>query len=85
MKLFYLPGHPGFGLDLPEHYGVLTWYDENGGFHEEKVPSVPGDYGHYYDALYETILGGGEKLVKDEETLEQIRIMSEGIRRMNML
>ncbi|MBR0282517.1 MAG: hypothetical protein IJQ81_13190 [Oscillibacter sp.] len=49
------------------------------------VPSVPGDYGRYYDALYETILGGGEKLVKNEETLEQIRIISEGIRRMNML
>ena len=85
LKLFYRPGQPGFGLVLPERYGVLTWYDENGGFHEEKVPSVPGDYGRYYDALYETILGGGEKLVKDEETLEQIRIMSEGIRRMNML
>ena len=83
LKLFYLPGQPGFGLDLPEHYGILTWYDESGGFHEEKVPSVPGDYGRYYDALYETILHGGEKLVKDEETLEQIRILSEGVRQMN--
>jgi hypothetical protein len=32
----------------------------------------------YYDALYETIINGKEKLVKDEETLLQISILEKG-------
>ena len=65
--------------DLPQHYGVLTYYDDEGKYHEETVESVKGDYAYYYDALYETIVNGKEKLVKDEETLKQLEILEEGI------
>ena len=54
--------------------------DENGVYHEEKVPTVTGDYGQYYDALYETIMNGKEQVVKPWETILQIEIMEKGIR-----
>lgn len=80
LKLFYMPDHEDFGVDNPNEYGTLTYYDNNNQYHEEKVISVVGDYGKYYDALYETIIHGHEKLVKDEETLLQIQILEDGIK-----
>ena len=80
LKMFYMPDHEDFGVDLPHEYGTLTYYDDNNQYHEEKVVSVNGDYGRYYDALYETLIK--EKLVKDEETLLQLRILEEGIQGM---
>ena len=80
LKLFYMPGNPGFGEDLPEHYGTLTYVDGNGIFHEEKVPTVTGDYARVYDGLYETIINGKPKTVSDEETILQIEILEQGIK-----
>lgn len=78
LKKFYLPqGHSDFGMDLPEHYGTLIYYDEDGVYHEEKVPSVRGDYGRYYDALHETVVHGAPPLVTEEQTMEQMRILAE--------
>lgn len=78
LKKFYLPDNADFGVDLPEHYGTLTWYDEGGVFHEEKVVSERGDYGRYYDALYETIMNGRPPLVTEEQTLTQMEILEKG-------
>lgn len=83
LKLFYMPENEDFGIDLPEHYGVLTYMDEAGVYHEEKVVSEVGDYSRVYDRLYETIINGKEKLVKDEETIQQMDILEEGISRIN--
>nr|WP_318383762.1 Gfo/Idh/MocA family oxidoreductase [uncultured Enterobacter sp.] len=83
LKLFYMPGNADFGLDAPEDYGVLTWIDDSGVFHEEKVISQRGDYARYYDALYDTLIHGKPKLVKDEETLLQIKLLEEGIQHLN--
>lgn len=79
LKLFYMPDNADFGQDLPEDYGVLTWMDEAGVYHEEKVVTVQGDYARYYDALYDTIINGKEKLVKNEETLLQINLLQSGV------
>lgn len=79
MKHFYMPGQPGFGVDDPDEYGVLTWYGEDGGYHEEKMVSEVGDYGRYYDALYETLAHGAPQLVTPEETIAQIEILENGI------
>ena len=73
-----MPTNKDFGIDLPEHYGVLTYIDENGVYHEEKVPSVKGDYGRIYDGMYDTIKYGKEKVVKDEETLFQMQVLQKG-------
>lgn len=78
LKMFYMPTNKDFGIDLPEHYGVLTYIDENGIYHEEKVPSIKGDYGRIYDGMYDTIKYGKEKVVKDEETLFQMKVLQRG-------
>ena len=79
LKLFYMPHHNDFGVDLPHEYGTLTYYDENNIYHEEKVISVNGDYGRYYDDLYETIINNAKPLVTPEQTLLQIEILEKGI------
>jgi len=80
LKLFHLPkGHPDFGIDLPQHYGTLTYMDDEGVYHEEKVVSEKGDYTRVYDALYQAIVLGKEKVVKDEETLAVMEILEKGI------
>ncbi|MFQ6794593.1 Gfo/Idh/MocA family oxidoreductase [Thomasclavelia sp.] len=80
LKLFYLPeDHEDFGIDLPNEYGTLIYYDENGKYHEEKVESIKGDYGYYYDALYETLINHQDVLVTPEQTLLQIELLENGI------
>ncbi|MBL1230585.1 Gfo/Idh/MocA family oxidoreductase [Enterococcus sp. BWB1-3] len=78
LKMFYMPENSDFGIDLPEHYGILTYIDENGVYHEEKVVSEVGDYSRVYDGLYETIINGKEKVIKDDETIRQLEILEEG-------
>lgn len=79
LKLFYMPTNKDFGIDLPEHYGVQTYVDDEGYYHEEKVISEVGDYGRVYDGVYESIINGKEKIIKDEETMRQMEILEEGI------
>ena len=81
LKKFYLAeGHPDFGLDTPREYGTLIYYDDDNVYHEEKVVSVKGDYGFYYDALYETIKNGKPQLVTPEQTLIQLEMLETGIK-----
>ncbi len=81
LKHFYLPkGHPDFGVDTPKDYGTLIYYDDQNVYHEEKVISEKGDYGYYYDALYETLKNGAPVLVKKEQTLLQMEILETGVR-----
>ena len=80
LKVFYMPSHPDFGLDRPEDYGTLTYVDDNGIYHEEKVPTIRGDYARYYDAFYETIMNHAPMLVKEEQTLLQIAMLEEGVK-----
>ncbi|MFD1431671.1 oxidoreductase [Lacticaseibacillus yichunensis] len=79
LKMFYMPTHPDFGLDRPEDYGTLTYVDDNGQYHQEKVVSAIGDYSRVYAGLYETLINGKPKAVKDEETLLQLQILQDGI------
>ena len=80
LKMFYMPNNADFGLDRPSEYGMLTYYDETGNYHEEKVETVRGGYERYYDALYETIVNGKEQLVKPDQTLLLMTLLEEGIK-----
>ena len=60
-KCFYMPENADFGIDQPEHYGVVTYIDEEGTYHEEKVVSEVGDYRRVYEGIYETLINGAEK------------------------
>lgn len=78
LKLFYLPENSDFGVDRHDDYGTIIYYDDQENYHEEKVTSETGDYGRFYDALYETIICGKDKLIPDEQTLLQISILEKG-------
>ena len=80
LKLFYMPGNKDFGIDTIKQYGVLTYIDEEGNIHEEKVKSVNGDYGRVYDDLYEAIVNGKDKTITDEQILLQMEILETGVR-----
>ena len=81
LKKFYLPvGHDDFGLDTPEQWGTLRYYDEAGSMHEERVEPVRSTYSLFYEALYETLAHGAPQLVKPEETITQIRILEDATR-----
>jgi predicted dehydrogenase len=83
LKMFYMPKNEDFGIDLPEHYGTLTYMDDEGVFHEEKVVSEIGDYSRVYEDIYETLINGKPKAVKDEETLLQIEMLEKGIQQVS--
>jgi len=80
LKLFYMPGNKDFGVDTLSHYGLITYVDEEGTVHEEKVKSVNGDYGRVYDDLYEAIINGKSKTITDEQTLLQMEILETGVK-----
>lgn len=77
LKKFYLPaGHADFGIDLPEHYGTIFYYDDEKNYHEEKIKSERGDYAKFFDALYETVVNGAPQLVTEDQTMEQMKILT---------
>lgn len=80
LKLGYMPYNADFGIDTPDDYGILTYIDEAGIYREEKVVSVNGDYGRYYDALYETVKNGKDRLVTPEQVLAQICLLENGVK-----
>ncbi|MCW8486440.1 Gfo/Idh/MocA family oxidoreductase [Streptococcus macedonicus] len=77
LKKFYLPDNDDFGLDKPENFGTLTYYDYNGHYHEEVIGTVAGDNGRFYDALYETLITHKPILVTEEQTILQMHILEE--------
>lgn len=79
LKHFYMPDHADFGVDQPADYGTLTYADAAGTIHEEKVVSEVGDYSRVYADVYDSIINGKPKVVKDEETLLQIQMLATGI------
>lgn len=81
LKLFYLPvGHPDFGLDRPDDFGTIIYYDEDGTYHEEKVPTVRGDYAYFYDNVYDVLVNGAKQAVTPEQTLEVERILETAVK-----
>ncbi|WP_041138872.1 Gfo/Idh/MocA family oxidoreductase [Beduini massiliensis] len=80
LKMFYMPGQEGFGVDLPEHYGTLTYYDEKGNYHEEKVVSEIGDYGRVYDDLYHAIIHKTAPTITAQQTILQMEILETGVK-----
>lgn len=79
LKLFYMPDHEDFGKDTPAHYGVLTYVDDQGQYHEEKVPSVDGDYARVYDGIYDCIVNGKPQIITHEQTLLQMEMLEKGV------
>lgn len=66
--------------DLPEHYGTLTYYDEDGIYHEEKVSTVDGDYARVYDGIYDSIVNGKEQVIQPWQTILQMEMLETGVK-----
>lgn len=83
LKMFHMPETSDFGVDLPEHYGTITYLDKYQNYHEEKVVSEKGDYGAFYERLIQDYMNIENKLVKDSETIQLIQILEKGIKLLN--
>ena len=83
LKQFYMPTEPDFGVDLPQHYGTLTYMDDNNHYHQEKVISEVGDYSRFYEDVYQTLINKQDKVVKDDQTLLQIKLLEEGTKHLS--
>lgn len=78
LKAFYMPDKHDFGMDDEQHFGILTYRDEDANVHVKKVLSVKGDYGRVYDAIYEHIVNNKAKVVKSSQTLMVMEILENG-------
>lgn len=67
-------GDPGWGQDSPEFYGKLYTAAEDGVI-EETVPTETGNYGGYYDNLYQAIRKGAPPMVRPEEAAAVLRVL----------
>jgi predicted dehydrogenase len=74
-----MPDAAGFGEDSVMYYGIAN-RNSNGDWIEKQIKTPLGDYGRYYDSVYETLRNGAEKLVSDEEALTNIQILEAGFK-----
>ena len=80
LKVGILPSAEDFGTDTPQDFAQLTYYNQNGDRIEKTIPSVSGDYGRVYDAAYESLVHGADKLVSDVQILSVIEILENGFK-----
>ena len=80
LKAGIMPGTTGFGEDSPQAYGLLIYLNQNGDRIEKYIPSEIGDYGRIYDAAYETLVNGADKLITDVQMLRVIDILESGFK-----
>lgn len=80
LKVGIFPGSEGFGADTPQDFAQLTYYNQNGDRIDKSIPTISGDYGRVYDAAYESIVNGAEKLVSDDQILTVIETLENGFK-----
>lgn len=68
------PGSPDWGADEESAYGTLASVEENG-ISQEIIVTEFGNYGRYYDNIYQAMTCGADLLVKPEEALDVLRIV----------
>ncbi|WP_125760743.1 oxidoreductase [Companilactobacillus hulinensis] len=78
LKAGIMPGTPNFGEDSPMYYGVAKYQNANGDWIKKQIKTPIGDYGLYYDSVYDTLVNGAPKLVTDEQVLTDIELLEAG-------
>lgn len=68
------PGTPGWGIEPENIWGILHT-EKDGQVIRETIPSERGDYGEYYDAMYNSIVNGAPLPVTGEEAMNVIKII----------
>jgi predicted dehydrogenase len=78
LKRGEVPGSPGWGHD--PRSGTLVRAAKDGGVETRQVPSIPGNYLAYYQAIRDAITLGAPNPVPPEEGLAVIKVLEAGIR-----
>ncbi len=68
------PGESAWGQDEESSFGTLYTVTDSG-ISPEKIVTEIGNYGGYYDNIYQAMTCGAELLVKPEETVDVLRIV----------
>ncbi len=69
-----LPNSIGWGAEAPADYGTL-YTDMNGIINNKVIPSIPGNYGIFYDKLADAILNNGHLPTSAAEATNVIRVL----------
>lgn len=69
-----LPNSPNWGTEAIEDYGVL-YTDMNGIITHKVIPSIPGNYGLFYDKMADAILNNGPLPTTAAEGTNIIRVL----------
>jgi len=74
-----VPSDVNWGEDPESLWGILN--SDVGGFHfRGKVETIAGNYGLFYDNLYNVLRNNSELFVKAEEALNVIRIIEAALK-----
>lgn len=79
LKAGIMPGDSGFAAD--DAPGELEYVNDNGETVCEQVPTLRGDYGRVYDALYDTLIHGAPFFIRESEVLTTLEIIERGFER----
>ncbi|SJZ56031.1 hypothetical protein SAMN02745116_00731 [Pilibacter termitis] len=78
LKAGIMPDAAGFGEDSPMYYGVAKYKNANGDWIEKQIKTPLGDYGRFYDAVYDTLVNNAKPVVTKKEALTNIEILENG-------
>lgn len=74
LKAGRMPREAGWGVDQVGQWGILN--TEVNGLHVKgTVETLPGNYTHFYDNIYQVICEGAELLVKPKTAVQCIRLI----------
>lgn len=80
LKLGILPGAEQFGLDSPDAYGTVTYQNQNGDWIKKAIKSQTGDYGAFYDSVYDTLIHGIDPIVTSQQMMTTINLLEQGFK-----
>jgi predicted dehydrogenase len=70
-----IPGIEGWGKEHEDDWGILNT-SENGNEFRGEIETIPGNYQHFYNMLYNSIRNGAEVPVKVKDAAMVIRIIN---------
>lgn len=68
------PGSVDWGRDRPEQYGTLSRV-EDGLVKTEKIETAQGNYGRFYDNVYEVLCCGARQLIDPTDAVNVLKII----------
>lgn len=80
LKLGVLPGAEQFGIDNPDSYGTVTYQNQNGDWIKKTIKSQKGDYGAFYDSVYDTLIHGQASIITNKQMMTTINLLEQGFK-----